>query len=105
MQRCFGRTMLAAAVATCVLPYAAFGTVYQIHVPTSTYEYLVPPEGSGIAGCQPDDFHCAFDIAGTLEFEIDLMAGNGAFVEANLQLTRNEGTAAGPDFRRIRRLP
>ncbi len=76
----------------------AGAVVYQINAPGSTYEYLVPPEGPGVPGCQPDDFHCLFGIAGTLEFEVDLMAGNGAFVGADLQLTGNESTSAGPGY-------
>jgi hypothetical protein len=66
--------------------------------PNSTYEFLVPPEGPGIPGCQPDDFHCDFLIAGSLDFEIDFIAGRGAFVGADLQLFGNEGTSEGPTF-------
>ena len=90
--------LVGTVTALIMVPVAAHGTVYQIHTPISTYEYLVPPEGPGVPGCQPDDFHCLFGISGTLEFEIDLMAGNGNFVGADLQLTGNESTAAGPGF-------
>jgi hypothetical protein len=92
------RFLTAAMTALIALPCVAHATVYQIHTPISTYEYLASPEGPGFPGCQPDDFHCLFGISGTLEFEIDLMAGHGTFVGAELQLSGNEGTSAGPGF-------
>jgi hypothetical protein len=66
----------------------------------SAYDYSVPQRGPGIPGCQPDNFHCAFAAAGTLEFEVDLVAGHGTFVAADLQLAGNEMTSDGhPDTR------
>jgi hypothetical protein len=94
----FTRFFAVATTALIAPPCVAHATVYQIHTPISTYEYLASPEGPGFPGCQPDDYHCLFGISGTLEFEIDLLAGHGTFVGVELQLSGNEATSAGPGF-------
>lgn len=76
----------------------ACATLYQINSSTSSYTYLVPPEGTGMAGCIPDDFHCLFGVSGTLEFDVDTVAGAGSFVGADLQMAGNTGTSAGAGF-------
>lgn len=73
-------------------------TLYQINSSTSSYTYLVPPEGTGMAGCSPDDFHCLFGVSGTLEFDVDPVASAGSFIGAGLQMVGNTGTSAGAGF-------
>lgn len=73
-------------------------TLYQINSSTSSYTYLVPPEGTGMAGCRPDDFHCLFGVSGTLEFDVDPVASAGSFIGADLQMVGNTGTSAGAGF-------
>jgi hypothetical protein len=74
--------------------FPACAVEYRILGPQSSYVYLVPPEGPGVAGCLPDNFHCAFGINGSFEF--NLASGAGRFLNPDISLTGNEGTIYGP---------
>jgi hypothetical protein len=94
-QRCFS-VLVAVAAAFLGWPLSANAVRYEIVSPQSSYVYLVPPEGPGVPGCQPDSFHCAFGISGAFDFNVDLSAGVGEFVNPEIGLSGNEGTTYGP---------
>jgi hypothetical protein len=88
--------VLVTGATTLVGPLSASAVQYAIVSPQSNYVYLVPPEGPGVPGCQPDSFHCAFGISGSFEFNVDSAAGKGSFVNPEVTLFGNETTTYGP---------
>lgn len=89
-------SLVGCAAAFLIWPFPANAVLYEIVAPSSSYVYLVPPEGPGVSGCQPDSFHCEFDISGSFVFGVDLMTSEGRFLALDLVLAGNETTTYGP---------